>query len=62
MAKVLKVGDPYEPGVVVGPVITEQHRDRVESYIQAGRDEAARFSPAASAPRSPTPATTSRPR
>jgi acyl-CoA reductase-like NAD-dependent aldehyde dehydrogenase len=39
MAGVLKVGDPYEPGVVVGPVITAAHRDRVEGYVQIGRDE-----------------------
>jgi len=39
MATVLKVGDPYEPGTVLGPVITAQHRDRVESYIRAGKDE-----------------------
>ena len=39
MANVLKVGDPYEPGTVLGPVITAAHRDRVESYIEAGRDE-----------------------
>jgi acyl-CoA reductase-like NAD-dependent aldehyde dehydrogenase len=39
MAKVLKVGDPYEPGTVLGPVITAQHRDRVESYIRAGKEE-----------------------
>ena len=39
MAKVLKVGDPYEPDTVVGPVITAQHRDRVEGYIRVGRDE-----------------------
>jgi acyl-CoA reductase-like NAD-dependent aldehyde dehydrogenase len=39
MAKVLKVGDPYEQGVVVGPLITEAHRSRVESYVTAGRDE-----------------------
>ena len=39
MAKVLKVGDPYEPDTVVGPVITAQHRDRVESYVRAGREE-----------------------
>ena len=39
MANVLKVGDPYEPGVVVGPVITAAHRDRVESYVEAGRAE-----------------------
>jgi acyl-CoA reductase-like NAD-dependent aldehyde dehydrogenase len=39
MAKVLKVGDPYEQGVVVGPLITEAHRARVESYVSSGRDE-----------------------
>ncbi|MDQ1480605.1 MAG: aldehyde dehydrogenase, partial [Actinomycetota bacterium] len=39
MAKVLKVGDPYEPGTIVGPVITAQHRDRVESYVRAGVEE-----------------------
>ena len=39
MATVLKVGDPYEPDTVVGPVITGAHRDRVEGYMRAGRDE-----------------------
>lgn len=41
MANVLKVGDPYEPGTVLGPVITAAHRARVESYIASGRDEGA---------------------
>ena len=41
MAGMLKVGDPYEPGTVLGPVITAAHRDRVESYIEAGRAEGA---------------------
>ncbi len=41
MASVLKVGDPYEPGTVLGPVITAAHRDRVESYVAAGRAEGA---------------------
>ncbi len=35
----LKVGDPCARDTVLGPVITAAHRDRVESYIQAGRDE-----------------------
>jgi phenylacetaldehyde dehydrogenase len=39
MAKMLKVGDPYEKDTVVGPVITGAHRDRVEGYIASGRDE-----------------------
>ncbi len=41
MASVLKVGDPYEPGTVLGPVITAAHRDRVEGYVEAGRAEGA---------------------
>jgi acyl-CoA reductase-like NAD-dependent aldehyde dehydrogenase len=41
MANVLKVGDPYEPDTVLGPVITASHRDRVESYIESGRSEGA---------------------
>jgi acyl-CoA reductase-like NAD-dependent aldehyde dehydrogenase len=41
MAGVLKVGDPYEPGTVVGPVITDAHRSRVEGYVGIGRDEGA---------------------
>ncbi len=39
MATVLKVGDPHEPDTVVGPVITAAHRDRIESYVGAGRAE-----------------------
>src|SRR4051794_15672264 len=39
MAGMLKVGDPHEQGVVVGPLITDAHRARVESYIASGRDE-----------------------
>jgi acyl-CoA reductase-like NAD-dependent aldehyde dehydrogenase len=35
----LKVGDPLAPDTVVGPVISAQHRDRVEAYVKAGVDE-----------------------
>ncbi|MFD6303934.1 aldehyde dehydrogenase family protein [Streptomyces sp. NPDC060223] len=38
----LKVGDPRDPGTVVGPVISAAHRDRVESYVELGRKEGAR--------------------
>ncbi|WP_328223370.1 aldehyde dehydrogenase family protein [Streptomyces sp. NBC_00310] len=38
----LPVGDPREPGTVVGPVISAAHRDRVESYVELGRKEGAR--------------------
>ncbi|WP_128375105.1 aldehyde dehydrogenase family protein [Streptomyces cavernae] len=37
----LKIGDPREPGTVVGPVISAAHRDRVESYVELGRKEGA---------------------
>ena len=32
----LKVGDPRQPDTVVGPVITEAHRDRVQAMIDRG--------------------------
>ncbi|MGW5284003.1 aldehyde dehydrogenase family protein [Streptomyces collinus] len=37
----LKVGDPREPDTVVGPVISAEHRARVESYVELGRKEGA---------------------
>jgi acyl-CoA reductase-like NAD-dependent aldehyde dehydrogenase len=39
----MKVGDPSEPGTVVGPVISAAHRDRIESYIELGKKEGARL-------------------
>jgi acyl-CoA reductase-like NAD-dependent aldehyde dehydrogenase len=35
-AAALKVGDPMEDDTVVGPLITEAHRTRVEEYIASG--------------------------
>lgn len=40
-ARGLRVGDPREPGTVVGPVISAEHRARVESYVELGRKEGA---------------------
>ncbi|MET9829648.1 aldehyde dehydrogenase family protein [Streptomyces sp. NPDC006385] len=37
----LPVGDPREASTVVGPVISAEHRDRVESYVETGRKEGA---------------------
>jgi len=37
----LKVGDPLETDTVLGPLITEAHRDRVESYVATGTEEGA---------------------
>jgi betaine-aldehyde dehydrogenase len=36
------VGDPMEMDTAVGPLVAERQRDRVEGYIQTGRDEGAR--------------------
>jgi aldehyde dehydrogenase (NAD+) len=36
-------GDPTDPGVICGPVISARQRDRVTGYIQAGLDEGARL-------------------
>jgi acyl-CoA reductase-like NAD-dependent aldehyde dehydrogenase len=37
----LRIGDPADESTVLGPMISAAHRDRVEGYVQAGRDEGA---------------------
>ena len=37
-AGAIKIGDPTAKDTVVGPVISAAHRDRIEGYIQSGRD------------------------
>jgi len=39
----LKVGDPLDPTTDFGPLITAQHRERVEDFIQAGLHEGAQL-------------------
>ena len=39
----MPVGLPDDPGAVIGPLISEKQRDRVEGYIQKGKDEGARL-------------------
>jgi acyl-CoA reductase-like NAD-dependent aldehyde dehydrogenase len=39
----LKVGDPLDPATDFGPLISAQHRERVEGFIQAGCHEGARL-------------------
>jgi acyl-CoA reductase-like NAD-dependent aldehyde dehydrogenase len=39
----LKVGDPREPDTMIGPLIREQQRARVEGYVQSGIDEGAQL-------------------
>ncbi|MBO1413262.1 aldehyde dehydrogenase [Streptomyces sp. FH025] len=37
----LPVGDPLDPATRIGPMVSRAHRDRVESYVAAGRAEGA---------------------
>jgi acyl-CoA reductase-like NAD-dependent aldehyde dehydrogenase len=37
----LKIGDPHEPGVVVGPLVSAGQRERVERFIAHGIEEGA---------------------
>jgi acyl-CoA reductase-like NAD-dependent aldehyde dehydrogenase len=39
VSQLLTVGDPLDPGTVVGPLITAEHRERVEGFIERGRAE-----------------------
>ncbi|MDQ1625925.1 MAG: aldehyde dehydrogenase [Actinomycetota bacterium] len=39
----LKVGDLREPDTMIGPLIREQQRARVEGYVQSGIDEGAQL-------------------
>jgi acyl-CoA reductase-like NAD-dependent aldehyde dehydrogenase len=41
LAARLKVGDPLDPETQVGSLISNDHRDRVHGYVEAGRDEGA---------------------
>jgi len=38
----MKVGDPLDPEVAVGPLVAERQRDRVEGYIKIGQEEGAK--------------------
>ncbi len=40
-AKKIVVGDPMDRNTVMGPVVSAEHRDRVEEYIRSGIDEGA---------------------
>ncbi|HZY58708.1 MAG TPA: aldehyde dehydrogenase family protein [Candidatus Binataceae bacterium] len=39
----LPVGDPADRNVIVGPVIREERRHKIEEYIQSGLDQGARL-------------------
>ena len=37
----LQVGDPIDPATEVGPVVAERQRNRIEGYLDSGREEGA---------------------
>jgi aldehyde dehydrogenase (NAD+) len=39
----LVVGDPHDPATLVGPLVAERQRDRVEGYIGLAKDDGARI-------------------
>jgi aldehyde dehydrogenase (NAD+)/betaine-aldehyde dehydrogenase len=41
--RTMKVGDPNDPTVMLGPLISERQRERVEGYIAKGKEEGARL-------------------
>src|SRR5256712_10088082 len=40
-AKELRIGYGLEPGITMGPVISARHKEKVLSYVEAGRNEGA---------------------
>jgi aldehyde dehydrogenase (NAD+) len=42
MVSSMTVGEPSDPATEIGPLVSQRQRERVESYVQIGRDEGAR--------------------
>lgn len=42
-AKKVVVGDPNDPNTQMGPVVSKEHRDKVENYIKIGVEEGAKL-------------------
>jgi gamma-glutamyl-gamma-aminobutyraldehyde dehydrogenase len=42
-AEAMRVGDPLDPATEMGPLVSARHRQRVDSYVAAGRDGGARL-------------------
>ena len=51
--KTLKVGDPHAADTVVGPLVSEAHRNRVLGYIKTGVEEGATVAFGGKHPRAP---------
>ncbi len=51
--KKIKVGDPNDQATTMGPLVSREHRDKVESYIQSGIKEGAKLALGGKRPASP---------
>ena len=49
----IKLGHGLNPGVKMGPLVSEAHRAKVESYIQIGKDEGAKLISGGARPQDP---------
>lgn len=49
----LTIGDPMDDATVVGPLISPEHRERVERYVKAGVDEGATLARGGRRPENP---------
>jgi aldehyde dehydrogenase (NAD+) len=43
MVSTMPVGDPADPRTQIGPLVSQRQRERVEGYIQTGKDQGARI-------------------
>ncbi|WP_280425292.1 aldehyde dehydrogenase [Nocardia carnea] len=50
LAAGLAIGDPFDPATGVGPVVSARQRDRIESYIQLGKESGATLATGGSRP------------
>jgi acyl-CoA reductase-like NAD-dependent aldehyde dehydrogenase len=50
----LKIGDPHEPGVVVGPLVSCRQLERVERYVRIGVEEGATLACGGKRPEKPS--------
>jgi len=48
-----KVGDPLDPKTNMGPMVSEEHRDKVEYYIRSGVEEGAKLVLGGARPKEP---------
>jgi acyl-CoA reductase-like NAD-dependent aldehyde dehydrogenase len=54
LTNVISIGDPADPSVMLGPVIREERRQKIEEYIASGKAEGARLTTGGGRPKDKT--------